>query len=333
MKLGLAFDDVLIVPRFSDIRSRSHPDTTVHLTSRYTLGVPIIASNMDTVCEAPMAIAMRKIGALGVIHRFMSIQEQADQIRSVVADYAINPDGNDIFAAAIGTKDEDRDRARELCYNGANLIVIDIAHGHSRSVIEMIRWLKDNESHVQVVAGNVATADGVLRLQDAGADAIKVGIGPGAACETRQVAGVGVPQLTALLECAEVASVPIWSDGGIKIPGDLAKAIAAGANAAMMGSALAGADEAPLPGQYGGMASAEAQLRRNPDLDPKRIVAEGKSGVVESTGPVADTVYQFVGGLRSAMSYVGVDSIEDFQRRAEFIQQTEAGRYESHTRI
>lgn len=333
MRQGLSYDDVLIVPRFSDIGSRQDPTTRTLATKRVELDHPIIAANMDTVCESQMALAMANTGGLGVLHRFMSPRNQAAQCMHVSA---VHPNRT---SAAVGV--DDAERIEFLVNTGVRIIVVDIAHGHSRMAVDTVKHIKDKYPEVDVMAGNVATSDAVRRLEDAGADAVKVGIGPGAACITRTVAGVGVPQLTAIQDCATAASVPICADGGIKTPGDVAKAMAAGASTVMVGSMFAGADEAPGDEtEYGekvyrGMASTEAQVERH-ELDEdeaSEIVAEGVSGYVEVTGPVKLTVNQLVGGLRSSMTYVGANDLAEFRRNTEFIQVTNAGIIESGKRI
>jgi IMP dehydrogenase len=252
-------------------------------------------------------------------------------------------------AAATNVGDMGLERAMTLLEAECDVIVVDTAHGHSAGVLDTVTRIKRESNYVRVLAGNVATADGARALIDAGADAIKVGIGPGSICTTRVVAGVGVPQLTAIMDCASVAhdqGIPVIADGGIKYSVDLAKAIAAGANCAMVGSLLAGTDESPgdvflYQGRsykgYRGMGSLGAMARGSADryfqqdvTDNLKLVPEGIEGQVPYKGPVASVVHQIVGGLRAAMGYTGCPSIEDFHARAEFVRITSAGMQESH---
>jgi IMP dehydrogenase len=466
---GLTFDDVLLVPKRSPVRSREDVSTTTMLSRHLRMAIPIVSANMDTVTEGRMAVAMARAGGIGIIHRFMSAERQADEVRKakraeshivesprtvgcgttcraardIMARYGIgglivldsdgkvagiltnrdlefadgdadvctamtpadkmvsapagtgldaarqilyehrleklpllHPDGK--LAGLITTKDINRslqhpdatkdakgrlrvgaaigvqagflDRAGLLLDAGADVLVVDIAHGHSDNAIQAVRDLRREFGRVEIVAGNVATADGTCDLIDAGADAIKVGVGPGSICITRIVTGFGVPQLTAVVECVEAAAphgVPIIADGGIRTSGDLAKALAAGASSVMIGSLLAGTDESPgvvvlrnnrRTKVSRGMASLGATMDR-PDRktegdgeDPSwsRVVAEGVEAAVPYRGSVDDLLQQLVGGLRSALSYGGAGSIRALQENAEFIRITQAGITESH---
>jgi IMP dehydrogenase len=468
---ALTFDDVLLVPAASSVLP-GQVDTKTRLTKDIELGIPVISAAMDTVTEADLAIAMAQAGGLGVIHRNLSSEEQADQVRRVKkfeSGMVVNPvtiapgakladalalmerhhisgipvvDGNgkgpgklvgiltnrdvrfaqdysqkvaelmtkknlitvrdgipieeakallhkhrieklvvvdegyncvglitvkDIekaqkfpnackdergrlrVAAATNVGDKGLDRALALLDAECDVIVVDTAHGHSAGVLDTVSRIKRESNYVRVLAGNVATADGAKALIDAGADAIKVGIGPGSICTTRVVAGVGVPQLTAIMDCAEAAhkeGVPVIADGGIKYSGDLAKAIAAGADCVMIGSLLAGTDESPgdvflYQGRsykgYRGMGSLGAMARGSADryfqqdvTDNLKLVPEGIEGQVPYKGPVGSVVHQIVGGLRAAMGYTGCPTIEDFHSGAEFVRITSAGMQESH---
>ena len=466
---GLTFDDVLLVPKRSPIRSRGDVSTATMLTRRVRMEIPIVSANMDTVTEGRMAVAMARAGGIGIIHRFMSAERQAEEVRKakraeshivesprtiacgatceearrVMDRYGIGglmvvdekgmpagiltnrdveftADGTDVceamtpasrlitasagtsleearrilhehrleklpllhpdgrLAGLITTKDIIRsmehphstkdekgrlqvgaavgvqagfmERAEMLLDAGADVLVVDIAHGHSENAISAVRELRREFGRVDIVAGNVATADGTRDLIDAGADAVKVGVGPGSICITRIVTGFGVPQLTAVAECAEAAAphgVPIIADGGIRTSGDVAKALAAGAQSVMVGSLLAGTDESPgvvilrnnrRTKVSRGMASLGATIDR-PDRktesdgeDPSwsRVVAEGVEAAVPYRGSVDDLLHQLVGGLRSALSYGGAASIEELQKNAEFMQITQAGIVESH---
>jgi IMP dehydrogenase len=463
---ALTYDDVLLVPQYSDVDSRRLLSTQSWLTKKIALQVPIVSANMDVVTESEMAITMAREGGIGMIHRFMTIAEQARQIGRVkkaesfmvdkplmmteahtvgdvkrvvdetntggilildanerlvgivsTRDLLFEDDENkpvteimsrpvhsappntslkeaerllheyrveklplvdgsgkvvglvtlkDIMkitqfpkatkdsrgrlavGAAVGVRDMEMRRVEAVLEAGADCIVVDIAHGDSHLEIEMIRNIRKHFSETQIIAGNVATADGTKRLIEAGADAVKVGVGPGSICITRIVAGSGVPQLTAVIECAEAAGaygVPIIADGGIRQPGDVAKALAAGAQTVMIGSMLAGTDESPglVMTRRGhrykasrGMASREANIDRNKregnDLTQEEIeeyVAEGVEAAVPYRGRAREVLMQLVGGLQSGMSYSGAHSVEEFQQKALFVRMTGAGLRES----
>jgi IMP dehydrogenase len=477
-RLALTFEDVLLVPRRSSIRSRRHVSTRSRFTRGVELAIPIVSANMDTVTTAPMAIAMAELGGLGVLHRFLPAEAQAEEVRRVKRylgrvierPYTIGPErtvaeaaaearrlgvtglvvvdaerrpvgiltardmraaaggaagqggiparamwgdtvaaamtpaerlvtarpGIDLdearklldrhrieklplvdddgrlaglitlrdiglrerwpqatrdgqgrlrVAAALGVRGGYLARAQALLEADVDALVVDVAHGHADHTIEAVRELKATWPEAEVVAGNVATAEGFADLAQAGADAVKVGIGPGFACTTRLVAGVGVPQLTAILDCAEVAratGVPLIADGGIRHPGDVAKAIAAGASTVMIGGLFAGRPESPgevvrRGGReykvFRGMASlgaAAARLEiegRGDALD--QYVPEGEEMEFPLKGPVAGIVNELVGGLRSGMSYVDATTIPEAWEKATFVRQTQAGRREA----
>jgi IMP dehydrogenase len=470
---ALTFDDVLMRPGHSEVLP-SETDVRSRITRRIALNLPIISSAMDTVTEARLAIAMAQAGGLGVIHRNLTPDEQADHVRQVkrfesgivmnpftigpdakLGDalalmraksisgvpvtvggeggragklvgiltnrdvrFADNPDqliselmtreglitvretvtqdearrlfhkhriekllvvdaeghciglltvkdiekailnpnackdeaGRLRVAAATTTGDQGFERAEKLVDAGVDLVVVDTAHGHSQKVIDAVTRIKRLSNDVQVVAGNIATAAGAKALIDAGADAIKVGIGPGSICTTRIVAGVGVPQLSAIMEAASVAArqdIPVIADGGVKFSGDLAKAVAGGADCVMIGSLLAGTDESPgetfLYGgrsykSYRGMGSLGAMARGSADRyfqadikDTMKLVPEGVEGQVPYKGPVGAVIHQLAGGLKAAMGYVGAKTIQELQDKAEFVRITSAGLRESHT--
>ncbi len=469
----LTFDDVLLKPGASEFLP-AQADTRTHLTRDIELNIPVISSAMDTVTEAPLAIAMAQAGGIGVVHRNMDPDVQAENVRRVkkfesgmvVNPLTITPEAtladalalmdrhkisgipvierqanggptgklvgiltnrdvrfadrpeqpvyelmtrdnlvtvrenvdmaeakrllhsnriekllvvDDEFhcvglitvkdmekaqlhpdackdehgrlrvAAATGVGDKGVDRAEHVLDAGVDLVVVDTAHGHSAHVLETVRRIKRLSNAVQVVAGNVATAAATKALIDAGADSVKIGIGPGSICTTRIVAGVGVPQLSAIMDCvseADKSGVPVVADGGIKYSGDLAKAIAAGANCAMIGSLFAGTDESPgevflYQGRsykaYRGMGSVGAMARGSADRyfqqdiqETLKLVPEGIEGQVPYKGPLGSVLHQLVGGLRAAMGYTGCGSIPDFRSRAEFIKITSASLRESH---
>jgi IMP dehydrogenase len=467
-RLALTFDDVLLEPGESSVLP-SEADTRTRLTASIELGIPLLSSAMDTVTESALAIAMAQAGGIGVIHKNLSIQEQADEVRKVkkfesgmvVNPVTIYPDeplhnalalmgrlsisgipvverdsqklagiltnrdvrfaedpeqpvselmtkerlatveegvsrdearrllhqnriekllvvdeafrciglitvkdiekaqahpnackdahGRLRVAAATGVGKDGLRRAEALLDAGADCVVVDTAHGHSQRVLEAVAAVKRLSNEGQVIGGNVATGDGARALIDMGADAVKVGIGPGSICTTRMVAGVGVPQLTAILDTVEVCAksgIPAIADGGIKFSGDLAKAIAAGASCAMIGSLLAGTDESPgevflYQGRsyksYRGMGSLGAMARGSADryfqqdmADSLKLVPEGVEGRVPYKGPVAAVIHQLIGGLQAAMGYTGSSDIESLRKRSRFLRITNAGLRESH---
>ena len=463
---ALTYDDVLLTPQYSTVDSRRSLSTETRLTKTISLHVPIVSANMDVVTESEMAITMAREGGIGMIHRFLPIEEQARQIERVkksesfrvdkpititethtlgdvkrivaetdtggilivdkdeklvgiisTRDLLFEDDNNkpvtaimsspvhgaapnitlkdaerllhefrveklplvdeqgkvaglvtlkDIMkitkfpkatkdekgrlavGAAVGVRDKEMRRVESALEAGADCIVVDIAHGDSQLEIEMIKNIRKHFSNAQIIGGNVATADGTKRLIDAGADCVKVGVGPGSICITRLVAGSGVPQLTAVIEGAQAAApygIPIIADGGIRHPGDVAKAIAAGAQTVMIGSLLAGTDESPgmIMTRGGhrykasrGMASLEANIQRNKregadvsQEDVEEYVAEGVEAAVPYRGRAREVLHQLIGGLQSGMSYSGATSIEEFQGKAIFVRMTGAGLKES----
>ena len=460
---GLTFDDVLLVPAASDVLPHQ-VELKTQLTRDITLNIPMISSGMDTVTESRMAIAMAREGGLGVIHKNMSIEEQAHEVdkvkrsehgvivdpiflspQNLLSDAAeimekykisgvpitehgklvgiitnrdmrfetdltrqigdcmtkdslvtapvgtsleeakailsehrieklplVDDDGNlkglitikDIekatkypnsakdssgrllVGAAVGVSKDLYDRLDALVSAKADVIIVDTAHGHSAGVLRTLKEIKQAYPHIPVIAGNVATAAGTEALIEAGADAVKVGIGPGSICTTRVIAGIGVPQITAVYESAQVGrryGIPIIADGGIKYSGDIAKAIAAGANVVMMGNILAGTDESPgetviYQGRsykvYRGMGSLGAMKLGSKDryfqTEAKKLVPEGIEGRVPYKGMLADTIFQMVGGLRASMGYCGCHNIQEMIENTQFIQITAAGLKESH---
>jgi IMP dehydrogenase len=339
---GLAFDDVLLIPARSDIRP-SQVNTRSFLTRELALDVPILSAAMDTVTEARMAIALGRLGGMGVIHRNLSVDDQAAQVRECRA-------AGVRVGAAVGVSGDADERVAALVAAGVDVVFVDTAHGHSPAVIRMVEKVKARH-RVQVVGGNVATAEGAEELAAAGADGIKVGMGPGAICTTRVVAGAGMPQVTAIYDCANAAAksgVPVCADGGIQESGDIAKAIGAGAHTVMLGGLLAGVDESPgdvidtAEGRfksYRGMGSLGAMQVRQGSRDRygqqdvaefSKLVPEGIEGRVPARGPVAPLVYQLVGGLRLGMGYVGAATIEDLRTKARFVRISGAGLRESH---
>lgn len=331
---GLTFDDVLIVPAKSDVRSRRDPVLTSRLTRKITIDTPVISANMDTITEDAMAIAMDRLGAFGILHRFSPIQEQAEFARRVKASGARHVGAS---IGVTGASSEDfKARATALVEAGVDVLTIDIAHGHSVSMMETLKWLKDTHPEIEVIAGNIATPEAADDLIRSGADAIKVGIGPGSMCTTRIITGCGVPQLTAISLCAEVADgygVPVIADGGIRTSGDIVKALAAGASTVMVGSMLSGTIETPgeIKGgrkQYRGMASKSAQVSWRGGV-PEGMAAEGESTQVPVKGHVKDVILEITGGIRSGMSYVNATSISEIREKARFMEMSIAGVQES----
>lgn len=327
---GLTFDDVLLMPMRSDIRSRREPKLTTRLTKKLSIEMPIISANMDTVTEYDMAYAMNQLGGVGILHRFISAEEQASQARR------LQENGVKIISASVGVGEEFKARAKTLIDAGVNLITIDIAHGHSIQMMETLKWLKDSYSNVEIIAGNMATPDAAKDLIEAGADAIKVGIGPGSMCTTRVITGCGVPQLTAIALCAEVAAahgVPVIADGGIRTSGDMVKAFAAGADVVMLGSMLSGTIETPGEikngrKQYRGMASRAAQDSWRGGV-PEGMAPEGEATFVTVKGHVRDVILEVSGGIRSGMSYLNATTIAEMRENAQFMEMSSNGIAES----
>ena len=340
IKEALTFDDVLLLPRFSKILP-SDTDISLDLSKNIKLKIPFLSSAMDTVTESKMAIAMAKAGGVGIIHRNLNTKLQSQEVKKVKKN-------NFLVGAAIGTSSDDIHRAKSLIDSGVDLIVIDTAHGHSEKVLTILSKIKKNNYKIPICVGNIATGEAAKKLYDFGADIIKVGIGPGSICTTRMVAGIGVPQITAIMEVSEVLkkkNIKIISDGGIKFSGDIAKAIAAGADAIMMGSIFAGTEESPgkkfkiknkFYKQYRGMGSIGAMSAGSSNRyfqknykDKSKFVPEGVDGRVEFKGDVSKIIYQLKGGLKSSMGYIGAKKLKDIKKNAKFIKITKAGFYES----
>lgn len=357
-KKGLTFDDVLLIPAESHVLP-NEVNLSTQLAKNIKLNIPLISAGMDTVTEGPMAIAMALQGGLGVVHKNMSIQAQAGEVANVksvvvpanATKAAVDGHNRLLCAAAVGVTSDTFERATALLEAGADAIVIDTAHGHSAGVLRKIKEIRDHFPDATLIAGNVATGEATKALFDAGVDVVKVGIGPGSICTTRVVAGVGVPQITAIYDAASVAreyGKPIIADGGIKYSGDVVKALAAGGNAVMLGSMLSGTTEAP--GEvfeengrrykaYRGMGSVGAMAQAHGSSDryfqggvneANKLVPEGIDARVEYKGDVSDIVFQIDGGLRSGMGYVGAPDIPTLIDKAQFVQITNAGLRESH---
>lgn len=358
VKEGLTFDDVLLIPAESHVLP-NEVNLHTELAPNLKLKIPLISAGMDTVTEGAMAIAMALQGGLGVIHKNMSINAQAGEVANVknvivpsdVSKAAVDENNRLLVAAAIGVTSDTFERAEALLENGADAIVIDTAHGHSAGVLRKIKEIRDHFPSVTLIAGNIATGDAARALFDAGVDVVKVGIGPGSICTTRVVAGVGVPQITAIYDAATAAREyhkPIIADGGMKYSGDIVKALAAGGNAVMLGSMLSGTTEAPgeifeSDGEkyktYRGMGSVGAMAQAHGSSDryfqggvneANKLVPEGVEARVEYKGDVSDIIFQIIGGLRSGMGYVGASTISELIANAQFVKITNAGLRESH---
>ena len=340
IKEALTFDDVLLVPRFSNILP-SEVDLTINLSKSLKLRNPFLSSAMDTVTESKMAIEMAKKGSLGVLHRNLTIKIQTNEIKKVKKNKLK-------VGAAIGTSKEDLERFRSIIDSGVDLVVIDTAHGHSEKVLKILSKVKKINSKIPVCVGNIASGEAAKKLYDSGADILKVGIGPGSICTTRLVAGIGVPQISAIIDVKKSMKnkkIKIISDGGIKFSGDIAKALAAGADAIMMGSIFAGTDETPgkkfkfknkFYKSYRGMGSIGAMSAGSSNRyfqknykDKSKFVPEGVEGRIECKGQVSKIIYQLQGGLRSSMGYIGAKQIDQIQKKGKFIKITKAGFYES----
>jgi IMP dehydrogenase len=326
----LSFDDVLLVPQYSDVVP-TEVDTSTTLAG-LTLKIPVFSAAMDTVTEGAMAAAMWAAGGIGVIHKNLSPSRQFEELRK--AHDSMGP----ILSMAVGAKDwEQRLTESETLLD---LAVIDSAHGHSKNVLSAVSGMKKKFPSMKIMAGNVVTPEAVRALADAGADIVKVGIGGGSICTTRLVSGCGMPQLIAVMSCAEEADkigVPTVADGGIKCSGDIVKALAAGADAVMIGSLLAGASETPgdlIDGRwksYRGMGSVRAMDQGSKDrygqsgVARDKLVPEGVEAMVPHRGPVSDVLHQLIGGLKAGMGYVGAKNLRELQAKAKFIRITSSG--------
>ena len=323
LRTGLSYGDVLLVPQRSPVDSRDEVDLTTQFTPSVELDTPLVSAAMDTVTEAELAIKLARAGGLGVLHRFLTVDEQATQVERVVA-------ADEPIGAAVGINEDYVARSAAVVEAGVDILVVDVAHGHLERTITAVQTLADEFPDTDLVAGNVATPAGVEDLAAAGADCVKVGIGPGSHCTTRKVAGAGVPQLTAVDDCTTAADdldVTICADGGIRTSGDAVKALMAGADTVMLGSLFAGTEEAPgavveVDGtQYKrsrGMATTAAAEDRD-DKGANVGADEGVEALTPYKGPVATVAEEFCQGIRSGLSYCGGHTIERARDRVEFI--------------
>ena len=358
---GITFDDVLLVPGYSGF-SRNEIDLTTKLTKNITLSTPFVSAPMDTVTESRLAIALGKLGGIGIIHRNLTIGDQVDEVEKVLTEHVA-------VGAAIGANKGFEIRAKALIAAGVSVLLIDSAHGFAEPIINALKYLKTNFPNTEVIAGNIATYDGAKALIAAGADGLRVGMGPGAICTTRIISGMGVPQITAVLETSRAAAehdIPVIADGGIKYSGDIVKAIAAGASTVMMGSYFASSEESPgeikeldvsqVPHRfrsifndktkkykfktYRGMGSVGAmkkgvEIKSEDEFHGKNysdrvLVAEGVEGLVPVKGTVKDLLDQSIGGIKSGMYYVGAETIQKLQSTGKFLQISQASLTESH---
>lgn len=352
---GLTFDDVLLLPNYTDMR-RDDANTSTKLHPTLSLKIPLISSPMDTVTEVEMAIAMANCGGLGIIHRNLQVSTQAEMVKkgkaAPVADRALAAvDAKDrlLIGAAVGAGSDLEERVKALLDAEVDVIVVDSGHGYSKWIIDAVKHIKSRAPQQVVMAGNVATKEGAKALVEAGADILRVGVGPGSICTTRIVTGIGVPQIAAILEAVEGAkgsSATIIADGGIRQMGDIAKALACGAHAVMLGSMLAGHDESPgepldIDGkkykQYRGMGSVGAMQKGGAErygqsmkTESRKLIAEGVEGLVAYKGSAVDFLYQAVGSLRSSFYYVGARTMQDFHANTRFVRITQASLLESH---
>ena len=341
IKEALTFDDVTLAPKYSEILP-SEVDTSIKLTNYLKLDIPLLSSAMDTVTESKMAIAIAKAGGIGIIHRNLDKKKQILEIKKVKKQKLL-------VGAAVGAGPSELKRAEAILREKIDMIVVDTAHGHTKKVAEIIKYIKKTKNkRTALCAGNIATPSAAKFLLKLGVDVIKVGIGPGSICTTRLVAGIGVPQLSAILEVRngiKNKNVKIISDGGIKYSGDLAKAFAAGADAVMVGSLFAGTDEAPgklikrngkLFKNFRGMGSVGAMNKGSADRyfqskqkDISKYVPEGVEGFAKYKGKVGNIIFKLVGGLRSSMGYLGSKQIKYLRDKPQFVKITKAGFYES----
>ena len=354
IKEAYTFDDLLLVPGKSVIVP-AQVDVRTRLTDKIRLNIPIVSAAMDTVTEDRMAIALSTLGGLGFIHKNMPAEVQAQMVKNVKEapvtseDASVDAKGRLIVGAAVGVSATTLERVRALVEAGVDIVTVDSAHGHSQGVIETVKAIRAEFSDLDIVGGNIVTAQGATDLIYAGASVVKVGVGPGSICTTRVIAGVGVPQLTAVNDVYSVAkqyNVGVIADGGIKLSGDISKALAAGASCVMLGGLLAGSEETPgdvlevfgkKVKSYVGMGSLSAMQRGSSDRyfqggvsELAKLVPEGIEATVPYKGSINDVIYQMMGGVRSGMGYCGCATIDEMHSKAQFVKITGAGLKESH---
>ncbi len=355
IRLGLTYDDLLLIPQKSEVVP-AEVNLGAYLTPKIHLNVPIVSAAMDTVSEHELAIALARVGGIGMIHKNMSIENQAHEVALVKqAEVGENPnaaldgEGRLLVGAAVGVGANTLERVAALLEAGADLITVDSAHGHSANILKVVKSMRETYPDLQIIAGNIVTKEAAEDLIKAGANAVKVGIGPGSICTTRVVSGVGMPQASAVDEVASYCKgkgVCVIADGGLKYSGDIVKALALGADTVMLGSLLAGTKEAPgevkeINGKkfktYVGMGSLAAMKRGSADryfqkttTAVEKLVPEGIEARVPYSGTVEENVYQLCGGLRSGMGYCGAKDLMALRENVHFVQITNAGLKESH---
>ena len=354
IKEGYTFDDLLLVPAYSTVVP-ADVSLKTRLCDGIELSIPVCSAAMDTVTESAMAIALAQSGGIGFIHKNLSVEAQADMVRAVKQavvsskDAAVDSNGKLLAGAAVGVSETTMVRVKELVDAGVDILTVDSAHGHSKGVIDTVAKIRKAYPKLPLVGGNIVTSDAAQALIQAGASVLKVGVGPGSICTTRIVSGVGVPQLSAISDVVQVAkryNVGVIADGGIKFSGDIVKALAAGADAVMLGGLLAGCEETPgdiieVYGKrvktYVGMGSLSAMQRGSSDRyfqggqkELKKLVPEGIEATVPYKGPMSDVIYQMMGGLRSGMGYCGCETITELKEKAKFVKISNAGLKESH---
>lgn len=357
IKEGYTFDDLLLVPAYSKVVP-ALVSLETNLTSKIKLNIPVVSAAMDTVTEEKMATNLALLGGMGFIHKNMSVEQQATMVKNVksvdvnlseFASAAVDSHNRLRVGAAVGVTDNILERVEALVEANVDIIAVDSAHGHSVGVLDSIAKIRKEFPDLDIVGGNVVTAQAAIDLIYAGATCIKVGVGPGSICTTRVVAGVGVPQVTAINDVYDVAKIygiGVIGDGGIKLSGDIPKALAAGADVVMLGGLLAGTTESPgeiveINGNkyksYVGMGSLSAMERGSSDRyfqggkkDLKKLVPEGIEATVKYTGDISQVIHQLMGGLRSGMGYTGCKSVKHLKERAQFIKITSSGMQESH---
>ena len=355
VKQGYTFDDVLLVPAYSSVVP-NQVELATRLTSKITLKMPLVSAAMDTVTEQQMAIALAQLGGLGIIHKNMPIEKQAEMVNNVkmtpvvnLEKAAVDESGRLLCGAAVGVGELTLQRVEALVKAGVDIVTIDSAHGHSQGVIDTIKLVHEAYPDLDIMGGNIISASGATDLIYAGCSCVKVGIGPGSICTTRVISGVGVPQLTAISDVASIAKqyqVGVIGDGGIKQSGDIVKAIACGADAVMLGSLFAGCEQTPgevievygqKVKQYVGMGSLSAMMRGSSDRyfqggvsELDKLVPEGIEATVNYKGDVSEVTYQLLGGLRSGMGYCGAPTIQSLKDNAKFMVISTNGLQESH---
>lgn len=355
IRLGLTYDDLLLIPQESNVLPKETKIDT-YLTKRIHLNIPILSAAMDTVSEHEMGIALARLGGLAIIHKNLSIEDQAKEVSLVkeadVKGYpnaALDKNGRLLSGAAISVSENMLERVSALLKAGVDVLVLDSAHGHSKNIIDAVKTIRKLYPEINLIAGNIVTKEAAAALIDAGVDAIKVGIGPGSICTTRVIAGVGCPQATAVDEVAAYCKnkgIGVIADGGLKYSGDIVKALALGANAVMLGSMLAGCDETPGKiiesngkkyKSYVGMGSLAAMSRGSADryfqdknTEQNKLVPEGIEGITPYKGKVSDVIYQLLGGLHSGLGYCGAHNLNELKEKAVFIQVTNNGLIEGH---